>query len=125
MALAVISLLNQTTRQLDSTDAVTLIAGSGVNVEITRILVCNTTGSTATFSLYHATGGSTTYDNTNILYQQQSVNAGATFVIEAQAPGTGIAVGRNDNIGIQASVADALTVSVYGASSRTTERTNG
>lgn len=81
--------------------------------EITTIYVANTTGSAASFSLYHDDDGST-FDATTALYEAVSVAANTTTVIRASAPGGGLAVSKVGKIGVKTSTGSALTFTLYG-----------
>ena len=81
--------------------------------EITQVIVCNTTGSPATFSLYHDDDGST-YDQTTALVYSASVAANTMLSLSADGAGLGIFVTANGTIGVQSGTASALTFSIYG-----------
>lgn len=81
--------------------------------EITRIVVCNTTGVAAKFSLYHDDNGST-FDADTALYVDKSVAANESAVIEAQGPNSGITVSKDGQIGVKTDTANALNFTLYG-----------
>lgn len=88
--------------------------------EITRIVVCNTTGSAATFSIFHDDDG-TTYSEATALYFAQSLAANTTLVIEMQ-PGTGLMLRKNTataTIGVQSGTNNAITYTFYGVTTIT------
>lgn len=90
--------------------------------EVTRIVVCNTTGGNVTFSLYHDDAGSSTFDATTALYYQVGINANTTQVIEAAHPGSGLHVRDGGQIGVESSTGNALTFTLYGVSEDRAQR---
>lgn len=85
--------------------------------EVTRIVVCNTTGVATTFSLYHDDDG-TTYNADSQLYNAEPLGANETKTIEASAMGGGISVAEGGSIGVAAGTANAVNFTLYGASAR-------
>lgn len=83
-------------------------------LEVTSICVCNTTGTAATFRLFHDVGGST-YAASNALYYDKSVPANDSIWIRAESMGAGISLAKGDTLGVRSGTANALTFSVYGA----------
>lgn len=81
--------------------------------EVTRFVICNTTASPTTFSLYHDDDG-TTYDQTTALVYSASVAANTTQFVDFFGTGSGIFVTANGTIGVQSGTASALTFSIYG-----------
>lgn len=97
-----------------NTSAATLYTQSNLPVlEVTAICVCNTTGTAATFRLFHDQDG-TTYAANNALYYDKSVPANDSIWIRAESMGAGIFLSEGDSLGIQSGTADALTFSAYG-----------
>lgn len=94
------------------TSAVSAYTAS-LRTEISLVNVCNTTSSPANFSLYHDDDGST-FDETSALHYAQLVPANTTVRIEFNAAGGGLMVSEDGQIGVQTSVANALTFSIYG-----------
>jgi|TARA_R100001244_G_scaffold124675_2_gene94550 hypothetical protein len=85
----------------------------GTRSEILQILVCNTSGSAATFRIFHDDNG-TTYDQTTALYYDKSVNADDTLRIWPNKP-PGFAMYNTDgNLAVRTSSGNALTFTVYG-----------
>lgn len=96
-----------------NTNSRTLFSPS-VRTEVTQLVIANVTGSAATFGIYHDDDG-TTYDDSTALYKAISIAANSTVTITADGgPGTGFIVGVGGSIGIESSVADALTFTAYG-----------
>ena len=102
------------------TTAVTAFAAS-MRTEITRIVVCNTTGSAAAFSIYHDDDG-TTFDETTALYFGQTLAANTSVVVEAAAVGGGVTVADGGAIGIKTGTGSALTFSISGVTQMTPTR---
>jgi len=86
---------------------------STLRTEVTHIIVCNTSGSPAAFSIYHDDDG-TTFDQTTALFWSAEIAADTTVSIISDAIGSGITVTRGGSIGVKPSVDRALTFSVYG-----------
>lgn len=84
-----------------------------LHTEITKIIICNTTGSAANASLFHDDDGST-FDQTTALIYAKSVPANDFIVVELAGPGGGLQVAPDGEIGIQTGTADALTFTIYG-----------
>ena len=81
--------------------------------EIRLITVCNTTGSAATFRLFHDDNG-TTYDETTALYFDKSVAANDTFSIE-YTEDDGIWMDDDTgNLAVRTGTNSALTFTIYG-----------
>lgn len=93
------------------TSAVSILAPA-MRTEVTKIVICNTSGSSAKFSVYHDDNG-TTYDQTTALYYGVALTG--TAVIEAQFPGGGFTVASGGNLAVQTDTGSALTFTVYGA----------
>lgn len=84
-----------------------------VATEITRIAICNTTGSAAAASLFHDDDGST-FDQTTALMYAYSVAANTTHWVKAEGEGCGIVVKPAGQIGVQSGTGSALTYTLYG-----------
>lgn len=90
-------------------------APSAQKVEITRIVVTNTTGTAANASLFHDDAGGSTFDQTTAVHAYaKSVGANDCLVIEAGTIGAGITLSAGGQLGIQTGTSNALTFSVYG-----------
>jgi len=99
--------------RLADTNAATLYTAS-IKTEITRIIIANTTGSAATFRLFHDQGGST-YDESNALIYDFSIASGAFFdSLQSFNTGNGITLVPTDTLGIRSGTGNALTFNVYG-----------
>lgn len=95
--------------------------GRGLNAEVTLIVVCNTTASPVNFSIFHDKDG-TTYDQSTALYYAKALAANDTLLIPFHAPNAGLAVRSGGNIGVQSSVANALTFTLYGVTQQVPTR---
>jgi len=117
MSLAPGSLLAQV-RPSNTTAATAFTAV--IQTEILRVVIANTTGSAATFRLFHDVGGST-YDESNALAWDVSIAAGSiSDSLQAYGSGSGFTLLPGDTLGVRTSVNSALTFNFYGvvASSR-------
>ena len=74
------------------------------------IWICNTSGSSCTYRIFHDEDG-TTYDETTALAWDAPLAANETVVI------TGLLSGYTNagNVGVRSSVANAITFTLYGA----------
>jgi len=88
--------------------------GRGLNAEITLIVVCNTSAESANFSLFHDNAGTEIFNEATALYFGKAVAAGESMFIAIPSPNSGVAVKSGGQIGVQTSVADALTFTFYG-----------
>ena len=86
---------------------------AGIRTEITRVVVCNTTGAAVDFSLYHDDDGNT-FDQSTALYYEVSLGANETLEIISESVGSGLMVASGGQIGARASAANALTFTLYG-----------
>lgn len=84
-----------------------------LRTEITLIAVCNTTGSPANMSIFHDDDGST-FDQTTALHYAQAVAANTTTYIKPESIGAGLSMNKDGQIGVQTSVSNALTFTIYG-----------
>jgi hypothetical protein len=82
-----------------------------MRTEVTRITVCNTTGSTAKYSVYHDDDGST-FDQSTALYYAVSLAANTT--VELMTYGPGLYVAKSGQIAVQTDTGSALTFTLYG-----------
>jgi len=94
-----------------NTTAATLYTAT-LKSEITRILIANTTGSAATFRLFHDDDG-TTMDETTALVWDNSIAAGAYVDLQAYLDGAGITIAAGGSLGCRSGTGNALTFSVY------------
>ena len=81
--------------------------------EVTRIVICNTSGASATYSIYHDDDGST-FDETTALFFGVTLGANNTEIIDFGGAGGGLHMAKNAQIAVQTGTGDALTFSLYG-----------
>lgn len=93
--------------------------------EITSIYIANTTGSAATFRLFHSLGASDVTTEATALFWDKSVPANDTLIIRPESMGAGIMVGNKqlDKIFVRSGTADALTFTFYGVTASAAEAT--
>ena len=84
-----------------------------IATEVTSIKVCNTSGSSSSFRLFHDDDG-TTFDETSALYWDEAVPANATIEIFSDIPSGGIAIAIGGSLGVRSADANALTFTMYG-----------
>lgn len=102
-------------RPANTSAAAGYTAPSTQSVEITRIVIANTTGSAADASVFHDDAGGSTFDQTTALYYQVAVPGNSTLTISSDSVGTGIVMSPGSQLGIQTGTANALTFTIYGA----------
>jgi len=94
----------------NSTNAVSVYSpGASTTTIIKSVVVCNQSAAAATFRIFLDDDG-TTYDQTTALYYDVSIPADTTVQIDTYWP-------MNDatgNIAYRSSVANALTITVFG-----------
>lgn len=86
----------------------------GPRIEVTMILVANTSAGAQTFRICHDVDGDL-FDATTALFWDVSVPAGETWMFQAQHPGGGIPVGKQGTLGFYGSSTDMICT-VYGVS---------
>ena len=96
---------------------------STLNTEITKIFVCNTSGSAITFRIFHGLAGDS-YDQDNALYYDAAIAANETVVIEGMTPNGGIMMQPTEILGVQSSSADDIVFTVYGVTAPIAEQGN-
>jgi hypothetical protein len=89
--------------------------------EITQIVVCNTTASAATFSIYHDDNG-TTYDQSTALFYSAPIDGNTTVQVISDAIGSGLMMARGAALGVKPSVDLALTFTLYGVTEEVAAR---
>ena len=89
----------------------TSVYTASMRTEITRIVVANTTGSAANYSLYHDDDGST-FDQTTALYY--TVSLAANTSVELIGAAAGLFVSKSGQIAVQTGTGSALTFTIYG-----------
>ncbi len=79
-------------------------------VELTKLVICNTTGSAATFRVFLDDNG-TTYDQTTALIYDPEIGGNLTW--EQDLEGWGM-VDTTGNLAVRTGTADALTFTLFG-----------
>lgn len=85
--------------------------GSGVQAEITQILVCNTTSNTPTYRIFLDNDGST-FDETTALYFDNAMAANSTE--ELIQHGSWWITDPSGNLGVRSSAANEITFTFFG-----------
>lgn len=81
----------------------------GVETRVTTLVICNTTGSAATYRVFHDDNG-VTYDESTALYFDETVAANTTIVKSLRVDMADAA----GNLAIRTDTANALTFTAYG-----------
>lgn len=96
---------------------------ASVASEITKIVICNTTGTAANASLYHDDNGST-FDQTTALLYAKPIPANDFLIIDAQAGNGGISIQKAGQLAVQTGTSNALTFTFYGRTANLAEVPN-
>ena len=99
----------------------TVIFTATLATEITRIHMTNTSGNSVTVRVFHNDENGT-FTEAQALYWERSIDSNNFFAITSPAAGSGIILTGGGSFAIRASVADAITVSVYGVTETLAER---
>ncbi len=89
---------------------------AGLQTEFTHIVICNTTGTAATYRIFHDDDGST-FDQSTALYYDASIAANSTLRITADTINSGISIKKGGQLAVRSSTASALTFTGYGITS--------
>ena len=79
-------------------------------VEFTKLVICNQSGSAATFRVFLDDNG-TTYDQTTAMFYDAAISADLTWVEDLKGWGMNNTAG---NLAVRSSVNDALTFTLFG-----------
>ena len=93
-----------------ATDAFMLLDSERLSMTITRVLVCNVSDAAAAFDLYHL-GATGTPSDADALFKDLEVAAGETYMTPDAPLGF---MEKGDRLFARTSVADTLTITVYG-----------
>ena len=96
---------------------------ASVVTEITKIVICNTTGTAANASIYHDDNGST-FDQTTALLYAKSIPANDYLIIDAHVGSGGVSVQKSGQIAVQSGTDSALTFTLYGRTANLAEVPN-
>lgn len=83
--------------------------GDDISTRITSIIVCNVTGSSANYRIFHDEDGSTYTQNTALFYDV-ALPGNTTDIIEIEMD----MIDTNGNLGVRTSTANSLVFTVYG-----------
>ena len=97
-------------RPSDTTAVSAYSPSASAITEITKILVCNTTGNTPTFRIFLDNDG-TTYDQTTALYYDTAMSANGTTTIE----GSLWMNNSSGNLAVRTSAGSEITFTIFGA----------
>jgi len=92
-----------------------------LRTEISRLVVCNNTGSGAAFRLYHTIGAAAAVI-ANAVYYGKVILLNDTLIQDGNSIGAGFAMARADRIVIESLTANALTFHLYGVTETLAER---
>ena len=84
-----------------------------LKTSISRIIVVNTTGSAATFRLFHDDDGSP-YDETTAVVWDNSIASGGYVDLQAYLDAGAITIAVSGTLGVRSGTGNALTFNVYG-----------
>lgn len=104
----------------ETTSQVVAYTGQRGLSEVTRIVVCNTSSSRASFSIFHRPQATGAADRGNALYFEKSIDAHDTFLLSDE---NSIVLKQGGRIIVQSNVSGALTFSIYGSTSIVGENT--
>ena len=97
----------------DMSASAQLAYSAAAQTEVQHIVVCNTTGALARFSVYHDDGGNR-YSAGTALFLDTEVAGRQTVLISADDYGTGITLKQGGSLGVRGDVTAALTFTIYG-----------
>lgn len=89
-------------------------APSSLQVEVTRIIICNTSALAVAASLFHDDTGSAALNGTNALLFAKSVQANDYLDIRIEGVNGGLHVKKGGRIGFTDASSGDLTISIYG-----------
>lgn len=99
----------------DSAANSVLVSDDNLQMEVTRIIICNTSASPVAASLFQDNTG-TTYATTTALMYAKPVPANDYLDIFTSGPNGGIHLGKGGSIGFTDASSGDLTISIYGIS---------
>lgn len=106
------SLLSQYTA-VDALSNTVLQAAADLQVEVTRIVICNTSAAPVACDLYHDDVGAG-YTVGNALLYGKSIPANEFLMITTEGPNGGLHVRKGGAIGFKDASSGDLTISIYG-----------
>lgn len=81
----------------------------GIVTKVTNIAVCNTTGNTPSYRIFHDEDGAT-YDQTTALYYDNAMAANETEIIDVEI----YMANSSGNLAVRTSAASEITFTAYG-----------
>lgn len=81
-----------------------------ITTDLTTLVICNQTGSVATFRVFLDDDG-TTYDQSTAMFYDQSISANLTWIEDLEGWGMNNTAG---NLAVRSSANDALTFTLFG-----------
>lgn len=108
------SLLAQYTA-LDAAANSVLVADASLQIEVTRIIICNTSAAPVAASLFQHDSGVSYTVNTALMYGK-TVPANDYIEVFTSGPNGGIHLGKGGSIGFTDASSGDLTISIYGMS---------
>lgn len=84
-----------------------------IETELTRVVLCNTSGAARTFRIFHDDTGVAAFTAANALYWDRGLAIAETILIDAQSDDVGFQVARGGRVAFEASDT-GVTVSIYG-----------
>ncbi len=109
-------------RPTNTTDVLAFTASVGT--EITRLLVCNNTGSAATFRVYHLPTGVSASALDYALWYDVSVAANTTFLFGGDGGNAGIHLEEGESIVVRSGTGNSLGFHAYGVTASIAPRGN-
>lgn len=95
------------------TSAVTLFTPT-LGTEITSLVIANTTGTAATYSIYHDNAGTSYAEGTALALNVSLAANTSTVLFVSQSPGCGLTISAGGTIGVKSGTGNALTYTLYG-----------
>ena len=109
------------------TTAVTLLSAAELRVEVTLLIACivpSAISDDLNVTIYHDDDGVVYNDDTAIMHETRLKLLQDGRLIQAQHPGSGIVIKPGGSLGVQTSVADEVTFSLYGITETLADRVN-
>ena len=109
------------------TTAVTLYTSAELRTEVTLLIACivpSAVSDDLDVTVYHDDDGTSYVDDTAIMHETRLKLLQDGRLIQAQHPGSGIVIKPGGSIGVQTSVADEVTFSLYGITETLADRLN-
>lgn len=89
-------------------------ANAQLNVEVTKIVICNTTAGAIAASLFHDDTGSNNFVAGTALLFAKNIPANDYLILDTNGPNNGFHLAKGAQIGITDPSSGGLTFSIYG-----------